>query len=301
MPNLVVCESKAQFEVAAASLQDLSSVEYLTRDTLSTWKATQKFSHCTMWLAQATDSDFQIIHQSLSSSSSISARFASTTSDTSSPIFSQSNLCARMTLAGFVGAKIVKTLGLDEAGSTWDDVFAGLGTDPRTVQFVEVEATTPAWQTGSSAQIRRKAPQSTASSTQPASTPANGKSVWSISADALGSDNYINENDLLDGVDLKKPQTQPTRAPCPPTKKACKNCSCGRAQLDQENTGSVVMITDLAVDAGTGLQPLKSACGNCSLGDAFRCASCPFAGLPPFKKGDEGKVLLDVNGLAEDI
>jgi len=35
----------------------------------------------------------------------------------------------------------------------------------------------------------------------------------------------------------------------------------------------------------------ESACGKCYMGDAFRCASCPYRGVPAFEKGDKVKLV----------
>ena len=71
-------------------------------------------------------------------------------------------------------------------------------------------------------------------------------------------------------------------------RKACKDCTCGRAEA---SVAPAAQQTAAPVAA--------SSCGNCYLGDAFRCASCPYLGMPAFKPGEQ--VLLSSNQLKGDI
>ena len=58
--------------------------------------------------------------------------------------------------------------------------------------------------------------------------------------------------------------------------KPCANCSCGLKE-----------IYEASQEKATVVQPVESSCGKCYLGDAFRCAGCPFRGKPAFEPGDK--------------
>lgn len=83
----------------------------------------------------------------------------------------------------------------------------------------------------------------------------------------------IVEEELVDPFDTYQKFSKETD--CITKPKACKNCNCGRAE--KENSGNQAK-----------LDPnFKPECGKCYLGDAFRCAGCPFRGLPAFEPGQK--------------
>ena len=106
--------------------------------------------------------------------------------------------------------------------------------------------------------------------------------VWQFSANDIQEDDLINTDDLLDETDILKPVVM-DKFDCGTSKdgkkKACKNCSCGLAEeLENEALGKQKKNQE---------SNFKSACGSCYLGDAFRCASCPYLGMPAFKPGEK--------------
>lgn len=140
-------------------------------------------------------------------------------------------------------------------------------------QSFGVKAKKPSWKIGSSFTIKKTV-----------------KNPLKIQID--DDSDLIDEDSLLTEEDLKKPQLPPVDdCEVGSTRKACKNCTCGRAEQEEK-----VQKLDLTMDQ---LNNPQSACGNCGLGDAFRCSTCPYKGLAPFKLGE--KVSLSSNFLTADI
>lgn len=114
-------------------------------------------------------------------------------------------------------------------------------------------------------------------SLKPSSNISTG-SKWKMSLNDLADEGLVDEDDLLnDGLEKR------TTTGCsgeeitlPSGRKACKNCTCGLA--DEENLSE-------------SSDEKKSSCGNCYKGDAYRCANCPYLGLPAFEPGMESVML----------
>jgi len=150
--------------------------------------------------------------------------------------------------------------------------------------ILAANATKPKWETGASFKIKRK------TKAKPAE-PAKG--IWTL--DSTMDDDMMDPEELLTEDDLIKPDVA-VRKGCAPTRKACKDCTCGRKEMEEG-----VVVSDTTADVGVPAQPMKSSCGSCSLGDAFRCEGCPFLGMPAFEKGQEDLVLLQKGQLAADL
>jgi len=120
------------------------------------------------------------------------------------------------------------------------------------------------------------------------------KALWMLNSPSTPP---IDPETLLTAADRERPAPtcEPFNASAPRRKKACKNCSCGLAELEAEELreskvvildgnvdGSAVEVAqsekERLVNAAKAAPKATSSCGSCFLGDAFRCASCPYLG-----------------------
>lgn len=140
-------------------------------------------------------------------------------------------------------------------------VLAGLvlgpasGNEGQSVRLVK-----PNWEIGASARIVRT------------SKLASG---WAAGGAAPGDDELVSEADLLDAPGALSAAVAPSVCASTGLRKACADCSCGLAQA--------LAAEDKAAALASG--KVNSSCGSCAKGDAFRCATCPYRGLPPFVEG----------------
>ena len=160
------------------------------------------------------------------------------------------------------------------------------------------------------------------------------KALWTITS--APSTPLIDADELLTAEDKLRPvpTCEPVNAGAPRRKKACKGCSCGLAELEEEErrTGKVVLLDgsqngearaveqsekERLIQAAKAAPKATSSCGSCFLGDAFRCANCPYLGklwcllffspagivfnsaigLPAFKPGEKVEINFSMDDL----
>ena len=132
-------------------------------------------------------------------------------------------------------------------------------------------------------------------------TTVSKASAWEEDED--DRDEMIDEDALLTEKDKAKPTAEGEGVGCPPTRKPCKDCTCGRKEEEEmkENATPASSVVKMDLENDPNDETFKSACGNCALGDAFRCAGCPYLGQPAFKENDEENkvVMLDDLGTVD--
>ena len=189
-------------------------------------------------------------------------------------------------------ARELKMEGIVDVHVTDDEDLCDSGTKGQRCCFVT--GTKPGWERGAKFRLNKKKKNNNDTTTT--KRIKETKNGWTVNSngDDDDDDTIIDEDALLTERDKERP-TDANAAGCPPTRKPCKDCTCGRKEAEEakeNNSENVVVKMDLENDPND--MTFKSACGNCALGDAFRCAGCPYLGQPAFKEDAKGdKVMLD--------
>lgn len=193
-------------------------------------------------------------------------------------------VASTLKLSGFVDISAPKELKLNA------DESKALKEESRDVTMIQISAFKPSFEVGKISQLPLSF--SPKSASKPMVKDENIAKIWTLSAQDIDDEeiDILDSDTLLDEEDLRKPDPASLKSDCSTNKagkkKACKNCTCGLAEeLDQGKTPEKKTVT--------------SSCGSCYLGDAFRCASCPYLGMPAFKPGE--KVALTSRQLKGDL
>ena len=189
---------------------------------------------------------------------------------------SSSSLSSRMVLAGLPSVSQPVQVSADHPLAL--ATRAKMGEE---VNVFSVTATKPMHEVGASRLLSfAKAP-----APVPAAQPK--ASVWTLEDMDDDTVELVDDSTLLEEEDKVKVDPSTLKV-CGTTgkRKACKDCSCGLRE-------------ELADGKEPTTKSVNSSCGSCYLGDAFRCGSCPYLGMPAFKPGE--KIQLSNRQLNPDL
>ena len=174
----------------------------------------------------------------------------------------------------------------------FEDVVVSEQTSVSGTRATKVSGRKPEWERGVTFSLGEKKTKKTF---------VSKASAWEEDDDER--DEMIDEDALLTEKDKAKPTAEGEGVGCPPTRKPCKDCTCGRKEEEEmkENATPASSVVKMDLENDPNDETFKSACGNCALGDAFRCAGCPYLGQPAFKENDEENkvVMLDDLGTVD--
>ncbi|KAI8331169.1 cytokine-induced anti-apoptosis inhibitor 1, Fe-S biogenesis-domain-containing protein [Chlamydoabsidia padenii] len=217
-------------------------------------------------------------------------------SNTVSPITrKEQDVVSMLKLAGFINIQATTSAVSDELllaffqlwGGNASRVEQGVARLSGKFGVVSVLAQKPNYEVGQKLSLNFGKKKSTTETKKP--------SVWTINNDDDDDDDMEDDEALLDEEDKIKPSKASLIRPddCEMDggrRKACKNCVCGRADAENAGVVSLDLTDDIVEDEVIEVDPTPKkvgGCGSCALGDAFRCSTCPYLGMPAFNEGEK--------------
>lgn len=291
---------------------EMHMVDRLTDNATTLTPSTYPLAHLVVPYADATSpSLLSALHSALQPSANIIVEAGELLDPTAAQ-----KVKAELTIAGFNDVQTDSTAGVVSASkSSTASAFSSFSIGSSSGQ-------------SSALPLRRKLGGGASSSAK--------RSLWATQP--ASSNDLIDQSSLLQDGDFV-PTTAVKRPDCDvgpgqgKKKKACKGCTCGLRELqeEEERNANIVQLDTEDMDMPNGTDSstaggkrtevsetiigkdgkpktikriqvdtkgATSSCGSCFLGDAFRCSSCPYLGLPAFEPGQKVEIPA---GMDDDI